>query len=115
MNSEKRDTRMTKSATIANEFATACASYGWSFAVKRVFGYNHVVRIEKTITPNCSDDFCKADSEYHILLGILPQGVGSIWGTDGGGIGAMVAMDSGRMIMNASGIRKSVLKELMKL
>jgi hypothetical protein len=115
MNSEKRDTQMTKSATIANEFATACASYGWSFEVKRVFGYNHVVRIEKTITPNCNDDFCKADSEYHILLGILPQGVGSIWGYSGDGIGAMVAMESGRMIMNASGIRKSVLKELMKL
>jgi len=79
MNSEKRDTRMTKSATITNEFATACASYGWSFEVKgapsaeRKFGYNHIVRIEKTITPNCSDDFCKAESEYHILLGILPH------------------------------------------
>jgi hypothetical protein len=54
--------------------------------------------------------------EYFSILGLLPTtSPGSIWGTDGGGIGALSAMKSGTFVMNKSGGSKRVLKVLAKM
>jgi hypothetical protein len=37
-------------------------------------------------------------------------GSGSIWGTDGGGVGAIAAMRNGEFIMNRSGVSKRFAK-----
>ena len=62
------------------------------------------------------DDFVRADMEYYSILGLLPStSPGSIWGTDGGGIGALSAMNSGVFTMNKSGGSKRVLNALAKM
>jgi hypothetical protein len=54
--------------------------------------------------------------EYYSILGLLPTtSAGSIWGTDGGGIGAVSAMNTGLFKMNKSGGSKRVLTALAKL
>ena len=84
-------------------------SLGWSIVVR-----GSVLTIKKSISTN--DDFCRADSEYYSILAQLPTtNPGSIWGTDGGGIGALSAMKSGIFVMNKSGGSKRVLSQLAKL
>lgn len=62
------------------------------------------------------EDFVRADMEYYSILGLLPStSPGSIWGTDGGGIGALSAMNSGVFTMNKSGGSKRVLNALAKM
>ena len=58
----------------------------------------------------------KCDSEYYWILSLAPQSrPGSIWGTDGGGVGALSAMDTRRFKMYKSGVNKRVLNQLGKL
>lgn len=63
-----------------------------------------------------NDAFVRADMEYYSILGLLPStSAGSIWGTDGGGIGALSAMNSRVFKMNKSGGSKRVLAALKKM
>jgi len=95
---------------IAQSIKDKCAMLNWSYSVR-----GSIFTIEKKITPNNNDAFCAADSEYYDILGILPStSVGSIWGTDGGGIGALTAIKTGVFKMNKSGGSKAVLKQLNK-
>ena len=88
-----------------------CDSLGWTYTVR-----GSILTITKRIEPNSNDAFCRADSEYYGILSLLPTtSAGSIWGTDGGGIGALSAMKSGTFTMNKSGGSKRVLSALSKL
>lgn len=104
---------MAKSAKeVAVEIKAVAVDLGWEIEIKR----SSVLTISKKIIPNDKSDFCKADSEYYSILGLLPQtSAGSIWGTDGGGVGALSAMKNGLMVMNMSGGSKRVLSALAKL
>jgi hypothetical protein len=54
--------------------------------------------------------------EYYSILGLLPStSAGSVWGTDGGGIGALSAMSSRVFKMNKSGGSVRVLNALKKI
>jgi hypothetical protein len=54
--------------------------------------------------------------EYYSILELLPTtSPGSVWGTDGGGIGAISAMNTGVFTMNKSGGSKRVLSALKKI
>jgi hypothetical protein len=99
---------MTKSEQQVSEFLTTTAKYGWT--VSRVRG--GVVEITKLIKPGCNESFVTADMEYYSILSMAPGKGGSIWGTDGGGIGGMVAMNTGRFVMKKSGVNKSFIKKL---
>ena len=62
------------------------------------------------------EGFVRCDSEYYWILSLAPQSrPGSIWGTDGGGVGALSAMDTRRFKMYKSGVNKRVLNQLGKL
>lgn len=87
---------------------TMAEKLGWDILVR-----GNILTITKKIAGN--DEFCRADSEYYSILGLLPStSAGSVWGTDGGGIGALSAMQSGRFTMNKSGGSKRVLNSLKK-
>jgi len=102
---------MSKSSKIANEIANQCKELGWTFTVER-----DLLKIYKEITPNNRNDFVRADGEYYSILSLLPESrLGSIWGTDGGGVGALYAMKNGLFIMNKSGGNKHVLRALEKM
>jgi hypothetical protein len=94
----------------AQKIVDVANEYGWDINVR-----GSILTITKDgIRTN--DDFVRADMEYYGILGLLPStSAGSMWGTDGGGIGALSAMKSGVFTMNKSGGSKRVLTALKKL
>ena len=49
-----------------------------------------MLRITKRFTPGSMEEFVDCDMEYYEILSLLPSTEpGSVWGTDGGGVGAM--------------------------
>ena len=84
---------------------------GWIVTVR-----GSILTITKRIQAGSNESFAQADGEYYDILGRLPTtSPGSIWGTDGGGMGAMTAMNTGVFTMNKSGGSKRVLNALRKL
>jgi len=99
---------MSKSKEAAKSFVEAVRSQGWD--IERVG--ETIVTISKSIVPNDNQSFAQADSEYYFILAKVPASGGSMWGTDGGGIGALSAMKSGRFVMNLSGVQSRFIKAL---
>lgn len=100
---------MSKSKAIATEILSVAESLGWSIGVR-----NTVMEITKPISSR--EDFVIADGEYFGILSLMPTtSAGSIWGTDGGGVGAVSAMERGLFSMKKSGCSKNVLKALEKM
>jgi hypothetical protein len=95
---------------MAKDIASTAKNLGWSIIVR-----GSVLTIQKTGI-HTNQDFVQADMEYYSILGKLPTtSPGSVWGTDGGGIGALSAMKTRVFTMNKSGGSKRVLKALAKL
>ena len=98
-----------KPKEIAAQIKAVAAELGWTLSVEGC-----VLTIRKLFTPGSNDEFVQADGEYYSILGLVPQtSAGSMWGTDGGGIGAISAIRSGVMTMHKSGCSKQVLKALL--
>ena len=102
---------MSKAADIATDIVKAAQEDNWTLEVR-----GSILTISKQITPNNNDAFCDADMGYYSVLGLLPtSGPGSMWGTDGGSVGGLTAMKTGRFVMNKSGGSKRVLNALKKM
>lgn len=101
-----------KNQEIAKNIIETCKSLGWE--ITRCSG--SILTIKKRIKANSNESFSEADSEYFSIFGLMPTtSPGSIWGTDGGGIGALSAMSSGVFTMNKSGCSIRVLNAIQKL
>lgn len=99
---------MSKNKEIAEKIKAMAVELGWSYKV-----HDGILTITKLFTPGSNDEFYQADGEYYSILELLPQSSpGSIWGTDGGGMGAPGAKRDGVFTMNKSGGNKFVLKAL---
>lgn len=95
---------------VATKILSVAKELGWDVRVR-----GSIMTIYKDGVVD-NDSFVRADMEYFSILGLLPTtSPGSIWGTDGGGIGALSAMKSGTFVMNKSGGSKRVLKVLAKM
>ena len=102
---------MSKSVDTAKAIAEKCRELGWTFAVS-----GSILTIQKRIRVDSKEDFMRADMEYYSIFSLLPTTrPGSVWGTDGGGIGALTAMNTGVFTMKKSGGNKLVLKALAKM
>lgn len=101
---------MSAAKETAQKILNVAKELGWDINVR-----GSILTIHKDgIRTN--EDFVRADMEYYSILGLLPTtSPGSMWGTDGGGIGALSAMKSGVFTMNKSGGSKRVLSALKKL
>lgn len=101
---------MSSAKETAQKIIAIAKEYGWDLNVR-----GSILTIYKDgIRTN--EDFVRADMEYYSILGLLPStSPGSIWGTDGGGIGALSAMNTGVFTMNKSGGSKRVLNALAKM
>ena len=95
---------------IAASFVNSCRQMGWDYAVER-----GILRITKRIPIGDNHAFANADMEAFSLLGMVPLKGGSVWGTDGGSIGGMSAMNQGLYRLNKSGTGKRILDAIMKL
>lgn len=84
---------------------------GFSLAVRGT-----ILTVSKRITPGDNASFADADMSVYSVLELLPRtSPGSDWGTDGGSIGGMVAMNTGRFTMNRSGGSARILKALASI
>lgn len=75
-----------------------------------------ILTVSKRITPGDNASFADADMSVYSVLELLPRtSPGSDWGTDGGSIGGMTAMQTGRFVMNRSGGSARILKALASI
>ena len=95
----------------AEEFVLRCNKLGWTFTIQ----HNGIVAIQKKFTADSHSEFAIADMEYGEMLDLLPLTGGSVWGTDGGGIGGMTALKKGIFTMKKSGRNLQFLQALRKL
>lgn len=103
--------KQTKSEVVAQSIIEAANKYGWVVEVR-----GDILTIKKFIKPNDNESFCIADGEYWSILSLLPStSAGSVYGTDGSGIGALSAMNGGTFKMNKTGGSIRVLKALAKM
>lgn len=99
------------SMILATKIKDLCVKWGWRYEVR-----GDILTITKRIIAGDNDSFCVADMEYGSILGLLPStSAGSCWGHEGGGVGALSAMNSGMFRMNKSGGSKRVLSALAKI
>lgn len=100
---------MSKNQQIAAKILNMAKSLGWSINIR-----NTVLEITKPIST--MEEFVTADGEYYSILGLVPTtSAGSTWGTDGGGVGAVSAMNRGIFSMKKSGCSVRVLNALEKM
>jgi hypothetical protein len=90
--------KTTKTLATARKFVAAARSAGW-----RISSRENVVTITKGFTAQSREGFVQLDGEYYGILSILPW-KGSMWGTDGSGVGGYSAMLHGVFTMNVSGV-----------
>lgn len=101
---------MSVAKTQAQDFIKAVKAAGWKITRCQ----DSLVTISKEIGIQNRENFCGADSEYYFLLAMIPGKCGSIWGTDGSGIGALSAMKNGVFAMNKSGVQSRFINALKK-
>lgn len=101
---------MSAAKSTAQKILNTAKELGWSLNVR-----GSVLTIYKDDI-HTKEDFVRADMEYYSILGLLPTtSPGSIWGTDGGGVGALSAMKTGVFTMNKSGGSRRVLSALKNM
>jgi hypothetical protein len=102
---------MSKAQAQAAQFVSSCQAMGWNFTTRGT-----IVEITKQFQAGNNEAFVACDMEYYSLLSLVPtSSAGSIWGTDGGGVGAISAINSGRFSMKKSGVSKRFISALAKL
>jgi len=100
-----------KPSVTAQKIIDTANRLGWNVTVR-----NSILTITKKFTAGNNDEFVQCDMEYYDILGLLPMtSPGSIYGSDGSGIGAISAINHGFFKMNKTGGSKLVLKELVKM
>lgn len=100
-----------KASVIAQKIIDTANRLGWKVTVR-----NSILTITKKFAAGNNDEFVQCDMEYYDILSLLPMtSPGSIYGSDGSGLGAISAINHGLFKMNKTGGSKLVLKELVKM
>lgn len=97
----------TSTKTAAANFAAAARNAGWTVSSR-----DNVVTITKHFTPGSREDFVQLDGEYYGILSLVKARGGSMWGTDGSGVGGYSAMLHGCFTMNVSGVSPAFIAAL---
>ena len=93
-------------AEIASYFVAHCQKN--EITIERC---ENILTLTKRIPIGDSLAFADAETDCSIIYD-LPGGCGSVWGTDGGSIGGMAALNTGRFRLNRSGVQKRILKAI---
>lgn len=92
----------------AKMFVEMARGMGWCVQLPND---RNVITIFKHFAKDSNDGYVKCDGEYYDILDEVPTtGPGSVWGTDGSGVGAISALNRGRFVMNKSGVSKRFCK-----
>ncbi len=97
----------TSTKTAAANFAAAARNAGWTISSR-----DNVVTITKHFTPGSREEFVQLDGEYYGILSLVKARGGSMWGTDGSGVGGYSAMLQGCFTMNVSGVSPAFIAAL---
>lgn len=97
----------TSTKTAAREFVAAARNAGWFITVRE-----NIVTITKHFTPGSREEFVAIDGEYYGILSMVKARGGSMWGTDGSGVGGYSAMLHGCFTMNVSGVSSAFIAAL---
>lgn len=95
----------------AQKFVDACKAAGFV----PVIASDSVVRVVKRFAAGDTDAFVTCDMQGPGLLGLVPLRGGSVWGTDGGGMGGHAAINQGQYTLNKSGTGKRFIAALRSL
>lgn len=99
--------KATKTVTAAREFAAAARNAGWTISTR-----DNIVTISKRFTAGSREEFVRLDGEYYGILSMVKARGGSMWGTDGSGVGGHSAMLHGVFTMNVSGVSPAFIAAL---
>lgn len=99
--------KTTKTAAAAREFVAAARKAGWFITVRE-----NIVSITKHFTPGSREEFVAIDGEYYGILSLVKARGGSMWGTDGSGVGGYSAMLHGCFTMSVSGVSPAFIAAL---
>ena len=99
--------KTTKTAAAAREVVNAARKAGWFITVRE-----NIVTITKHFTPGSREEFVQLDGEYYGILSLVKARGGSMWGTDGSGVGGYSAMLHGCFTMNVSGVSPAFIAAL---
>ncbi len=102
--------RKGKAAVAAAKFADACKAAGWRWSVR-----GNVVSVAKHFSPGDNAAYVAADGEYYGLLSLVSARGGSMWGSDGSGVGGYSALLHGHFVENVSGVSKGFAAALASL
>jgi hypothetical protein len=105
-------TKKLTAAQLAAKFVAECRQDGWKISLR---GDDRIVTITKHFEANNREQFVKLDGDYYHLLCLVPCSGGSMWGTDGSGIGGYSAMLHGVFTMNVSGVKTQFAAALAKI
>ena len=94
----------------ARKFVAAVTAEGWRYSVTA-----STVTIWKHFAAGDMNAFADCDMTAYGLLSLAPLKGGSVWGTDGGSVGGMSAVNNGCYRLNKSGTAKRFIAELMKI
>jgi hypothetical protein len=103
------ETMKTATKTAAAKFLAAAREAGW---LVHANVSTNVVTIVKHFTPNSREEFVQLDGEYYGILSMVKARGGSMWGTDGSGVGGYSAMLHGCFTMNISGVSPAFITAL---
>jgi hypothetical protein len=103
---------MSVAKTKAVKLLETAKKLGWDVHAS----HTGILCITKHFTAGSMEEFVECDMEYYEVLSLLPSTEpGTVWGTDGGGIGGISALNSGVFQMQKSGGSKRVLSAISKL
>lgn len=99
----------TKTQQQVQEFVVACKEHGFSWETR-----GSIVTISRKFAIGDKDAFVDCDMFAGSVLSLAPLKGGSVWGTDGGSVGGLHALNSGLFRMNKSGNGKRFIAALAK-
>jgi hypothetical protein len=98
-------------AHLVAEFVAACRAEGFSWFVSA-----NSVGVRTSFAPGDRKAFVDADSIAPELLALVPiTRSGSMYGTDGSGVGGMVAINNGHFTLRQTGASKRFAAALAKV
>ena len=97
-------TTTSKTTKAARGFVAAARAYGWRISTR-----DNIVTITKSFTPGDENAFRHLDGEWYGILSVVPARGGSVWGTDGSGVGGYSAILHGVFTMNVSGVSERTI------
>lgn len=99
-------------AALALTFKTKVEELGFTFQISES---NSIVSVHKSFEKGNESQFVQCDMNGPYLISLVAASGGSVWGTDGGSVGAHSAILHGNYCLKVSGAKASFVKQLRKL